>query len=126
MWAVNRTLRNLLVPSLDEIPGWVNEVNVTPFVGAEKPLTTDIKIALDMSSGKNSLIRICLTLKKVRLTKAQMLVGNTPFIGSTDSNNGLTNRVGQPAIHNGNVITINYNGSVGESFYQPVPFLGFG
>ena len=51
-----------------------------------------------------------------------MLVGNTPFIGSTDSNNGLTNRVGQPAIHNGNVITINYNGSVGESFYQPVPF----
>lgn len=119
----NRTLRNLLVPSLDEIPGWVNEVNVTPFVGAEKPLTTDIKIALDMSNWEEFTYQDLFDIKKgVRLTKAQMLVGNTPFIGSTDSNNGLTNKVGQPAIHNGNVITINYNGSVGESFYQPVPF----
>uniref|UniRef100_UPI00332D4821 restriction endonuclease subunit S n=1 Tax=Psychrobacter sp. CAL346-MNA-CIBAN-0220 TaxID=3140457 RepID=UPI00332D4821 len=25
-------------------------------------------------------------------------------------------------IHEGNVITVNYNGSVGESFYQPLPF----
>jgi len=51
-----------------------------------------------------------------------MIQGNTPFIGSTDSNNGLTNRVGQDAIHDGNVISINYNGSVGEAFYQPIDF----
>jgi hypothetical protein len=30
--------------------------------------------------------------------------------------------IGQPPIHEGNTITVNYNGSVGESFYQPKPF----
>jgi restriction endonuclease S subunit len=63
------------------------------------------------------------TIKKgKRLTKADMLNGETPFIGSTDNNNGLTNKVSQQPNHYGNVITVNYNGSVGEAFYQPVPF----
>ena len=60
--------------------------------------------------------------KGVRLTRVNMISGETPFIGSTDSNNGLTQRVGQTPIHKGNVITVNYNGSVGEAFYQAADF----
>jgi len=51
-----------------------------------------------------------------------MIPGKTPFIGSIDSNNGLSNNIGQKPIHDGNTITVNYNGSVGEAFYQPKPF----
>ena len=51
-----------------------------------------------------------------------MTEGNTPFIGAIDSNNGYREYIGQEPIHSGNTITVNYNGSVAESFYQPKPF----
>lgn len=57
-----------------------------------------------------------------RLTKSNMIPGTVPFIGSIDSNNGVSGFVGQEPIHDGNTITVNYNGSVAEAFYQPVPF----
>ena len=34
----------------------------------------------------------------------------------------MTNYIGQEAIHEGNTISLSYNGSVGEAFYQPEPF----
>ncbi len=57
-----------------------------------------------------------------RLTKKQMTEGDTPFIGSIDSNNGQRQYVSASPNHTGNSITVNYNGSVAEAFYQPVPF----
>lgn len=60
--------------------------------------------------------------KGKRLTKANHTCGNTPFIGSTDSNNGVTGYIGQEPIFEGNAITVSYNGSVGQVFYQEKPF----
>lgn len=56
----------------------------------------------------------------VRLTKNDMLDGTTPFIGATDSNNGITNYVGNINDSvDSNVLGVNYNGSVVENFYHP-------
>lgn len=60
--------------------------------------------------------------KGKRLTKQDMTEGKTPFIGSSESNNAWTTKIGSPAIHPGNTITVNYDGSVAEAFYQPKPF----
>lgn len=60
--------------------------------------------------------------KGKRLTAEDQTEGTTPYVGAIDSNNGIANYIGQPAIHQGNTITLSYNGSVGEAFYQPVPF----
>ena len=60
--------------------------------------------------------------KGKRLTKDDFTSGKTPFIGAIDSNNGYRDFIGEEAIHKGNTITVNYNGSVGEAFYQPNPF----
>ena len=55
-----------------------------------------------------------------RLTKADMKVGKRPFIGATDSNNGIT-----AWVDNTNesldklVLGVNYNGSVVETFFHP-------
>ena len=55
-----------------------------------------------------------------RLTKAAMKVGKRPFIGATDSNNGIT-----AWVDNTNesldklVLGVNYNGSVVETFFHP-------
>lgn len=60
--------------------------------------------------------------KGKRLTKAEMSTGMTPFVGAIDSNNGVSGRIGQPATHEGGTLTVSYNGSVAEAFYQPNPF----
>ncbi|MDH5365694.1 MAG: restriction endonuclease subunit S [Cyclobacteriaceae bacterium] len=55
-----------------------------------------------------------------RLTKADMKKGNKPFIGATDSNNGITEFVSNTNVsEDSNVLGVNYNGSVVENFYHP-------
>ena len=60
--------------------------------------------------------------KGKRLTKEDQTDGGTPYVGAIDSNNGVSNYIGQKAIHEGGTISLSYNGSVGEAFYQPEPF----
>ena len=63
---------------------------------------------------------VCNIHSGVRLTKANMKDGNIPFIGATDSNNGITNFVSNiNASLDKNVLGVNYNGSVVENFYHP-------
>lgn len=56
----------------------------------------------------------------VRLTAANMKSGKRPFIGATDSNNGITAFVDNSNKSlDRNVLGVNYNGSVVENFYHP-------
>jgi len=55
-----------------------------------------------------------------RLTKSNMKTGVRPFIGATDSNNGITNYVSNTNISlDKDILGVNYNGSVVETFYHP-------
>lgn len=61
--------------------------------------------------------------KGKRLTKADMKKGNINFIGATDSNNGVTNKIGNDEYcFTGNKITVSYNGSIARAFYQKNAF----
>lgn len=61
--------------------------------------------------------------KGKRLTKANMASGTINFIGSSASNNGITAQISNNQhTHEGNKITVTYNGSVGEAFYQTDSF----
>lgn len=54
-----------------------------------------------------------------RLEKRNMVMGSRPFIGASDSNNGLTSYCGNANESlDKNVLGINYNGSVCEAFYH--------
>ena len=78
---------------------------------------------LDFSTWKKYRLGDLFEIKKgKRLTAEDQTEGFTPYIGAIDSNNGIANHIGQDAIHLGNTISLSYNGSVGEAFYQPVPF----
>ena len=62
-------------------------------------------------------------VKGTRLTKAAMLPGDIRFVGSSALNNGVTGYIGNDErLHPANTISVCYNGSVGESFYQDKPF----
>ena len=61
--------------------------------------------------------------KGKRLTKADMREGEINFIGASAMNNGITAKIGNTEhLHPANTITVSYNGSVGEAFYQDAPF----
>lgn len=120
----NRTLKDLVVPHYSEFPDWFNEINLSVYDDANEPIINhDINLFEYADCWKEFTLNELFEIKKgKRLTKAKMIDGKIPFIGSTDNNNGLTNRIGQQPIHKGNVISVNYNGSVGEAFYQPYDF----
>ena len=70
--------------------------------------------------GDNGLFDI---IKGTRLTKANMKDGHINFIGSSAVNNGVTNHISNSEkVHPANLITVSYNGSIGEAFYQDEPF----
>lgn len=61
--------------------------------------------------------------KGKRLTKSDMIPGKIRFIGATESNNGVTACISNNKhLHPAETITVTYNGSVGNAFYQPQPF----
>lgn len=64
-------------------------------------------------------------LKGARLVSINRIPGDIPYVGATQFNNGITGYIGNDErIHDGNVLTVCYNGPVGTTFYQPVPFWG--
>ena len=121
----NRTLPYILIPAFEEIPDWVNSANIDYFEDQEKTQENNLIPELNNSGIKwnyfdfSSLFEL---KKGKRLTKSNMAQGGIPFIGAIDNNNGVSGYIGQSPIHQGNTISVNYNGSVAEAFYQPKPF----
>ena len=63
---------------------------------------------------------ICEIHSGVRLTKQDMQEGKIPFVGASDSNNGITAFIANKnASLDKDVLGVNYNGSVVENFYHP-------
>lgn len=78
---------------------------------------------LDISTWKTFVLDSLFEVKKgKRLTSEDQTDGNTPYVGAIDSNNGVAKYIGQAPIHEGNTISLSYNGSIGEAFYQPEPY----
>ena len=119
----NRTLKSLPVPSFDEIPDYVSNANVARFTGANAPQCGAGIPVLTIARWKSFKLGDIFDIRKgQRLTKADMLPGSTPYVGASDTANGVTAKVGQKAIHEGGTISVSYNGSVAEAFYQPEPY----
>lgn len=61
-------------------------------------------------------------IKKVNVSPLKIRKLDAIYIGAIDSNSGVANHIGQKPIHEGNTISLSYNGSVGEAFYQADPY----
>ena len=79
---------------------------------------------IDISQWKPfSIEKLFTVVKGTRLTKANMRDGDIRFIGASAINNGVTSYIAnKEKLHPANTITITYNGSVGEAFYQDKEF----
>lgn len=87
-------------------------------------LADEKKTGVDISGWKDFEIgKLFDVVKGTRLTKANMREGSNRFIGSSAMCNGLTTQIANDEkLHPANTITVCYNGSVGETFYQDEPF----
>jgi hypothetical protein len=114
----NKTLKEIELP--DIVPEWVHTMSVTPVttenIGKHLPLDNTVNWQ------EFELGQLFDFVKGKRLTKEDMLEGNTNYLGAISENNGIRQLIDAPAIFKKNCITVNYNGSVGEAFYQSAPF----
>jgi hypothetical protein len=119
----NRTLKNLKLPESKDMPEWVMTIDPDCYMGAELP-ADKVRVSLSNTfSWKPFVLGELFDIRKgKRLTKANYIDGDTPYIGAVDSNNGITAYIGQQPIHQGRTISVSYDGSIGEAFYQPNPF----
>lgn len=120
----NRTLRTLPIPDKSEFPDWLADLDLSQLESRyEAPHNNEPRPSLDTATWKRFVLSDLFEIKKgARVTKANIKPGSTPFISAIDSNNGIRQHISLPPSHPGNLITVNYNGSVAEAFYQPEPF----
>lgn len=116
----NRTLGSLLVP--EEPPAWVATKRVPSHSGLQRSLAPRLGLT-DPKRWVDYPLDDLFTIKKgKRVTKAHRKPGDTPFIGASDSNNGITDWNDIEPIFPAGTITVPYNGSVGYSFFQNQPY----
>jgi hypothetical protein len=119
----NRTLKNILVPAPAEIPSYVAEADISRFDGCDVPREARPIEALQPEAWTYFKLDDLFDIRKgQRLTKANMLPGEYPYVGASDTSNGVTARIGQAPIHEGGTISVTYDGSIAEAFYQLEPF----
>lgn len=118
----NASFEKLTVPSPNEIPKEVLQMVMKPsFIVNPIGKATSLNVERWQPFQIGNLFEI---KKGKRLTKDNMTVGDIPFIGSTNGNNGQTATVGNDKnLHPAGLITVSYNGSIAEAFYQPKPFV---
>lgn len=91
-----------------------------------KRITTKIKgspLNLNTDSWKEYKLDYLFNFSKGRrLTKEDIIPGNINFLGAVSENNGVREKIETEYYWEPNCITVNYNGSVGEAFYQSEPF----
>jgi hypothetical protein len=137
----NTTLKNILVPDIDELPDYVNKISILDYQFEQDPII-DKKIALNTEDWKWFRYDEIFDIKKGFYNKKpeENIKGNIPFIGATDSNNGITsfhdyatiestsktgdknNAPIEEKIFEPICITVSNNGSIGYAFYQPQEF----
>lgn len=116
----------VLLPVIQDEPDWIFMDKYIKSLHY-KTVTTKIKgskaVEIKFDKWEQYTLGDLFEIKKgKRLTSEDQTEGSTPYVGAIDSNNGISNHIGQASTHKGNTISLSYNGSVGEAFYQPNPF----
>lgn len=139
----NKTLKDILIPSFESIPSYVKKQDLSLFNRSEDPLIYST-YPLNTCEWKEFKYKEIFHVKKGYYNKKPPVTyinSETPFIGATEKNNGITcwvhysdlkkySRDGsinfseplENKLFQGNCITVTNNGSVGEAFYQDKPF----
>lgn len=119
----NRTLSDLLIPAPDQLPKWISQNENEQIKSIRDKFQNQEPSDLKIGNWKWFEYQDLFDIERGRgPRKNDLKCGNTPFITSTDQNNGITGFTSSSPMHDGNSIGVNRNGSVGQAFYQPLSF----
>lgn len=115
----NSTLRNIELPP--HVPSWVNSVTI-PDVDHFREPSSDEQVTIT----KWADFTISDLFDVERGGKSKPSEVEIPLVSASARNNAVTGRVKRTPSGGAGCITVNGNGSVGETFYQPEPFAATG
>ena len=121
----NRTLPTLEIPAPEEIPAWVETIELPQqYTGKAK---SDEKVELPpVSEWKQFKYTDLFEMTRGqggKASDAKQNPGKNPYIGASAENNGVTFWTSLEPTEVEGAITVSNNGSVGSAFYQDKPFL---
>ena len=117
----NRTLRFLEIPAPEEIPSWVETIELPQQMTGKAKSNEKVELP-PVSEWKvfkyTDLFEIT-KCNSITAREARQKPGVVPYIGSTESNNGVVLYCSEKPTYPGNTITVATDGSIGSAFYQP-------
>ena len=116
----NKTLKDIMVPSLQEIPAWARNTATPDYSSITEPATPGEVPALDTATWGEFKYPDLFELKRGKSAPAEN--GTVPLATSSSMNNGISDMTDGEPEYQGGAITVANNGSVGEAFYQPNSF----
>jgi hypothetical protein len=112
----NKTLSQLYIPEIKEIPVWVENKTIPQKPTKEPIIKKEYK--LNINNWKTFYFKDLFEIKKgKRLTIEDQISGNVPYVSSSSFNNGIDNYIGN-GYTDTNCMTFACYGSIGEVFYQ--------
>jgi hypothetical protein len=122
----NRTLKDIAVPDISDIPDWTKDANPSMFDGAGASALVPTKFA-DLSINTWGVFKYkeLFFIERGRGPRKKDLNGQGayPFVSASEFNNGITDYSDLKPFHKDGVITVARNGnSVASAFYQDVAF----
>jgi hypothetical protein len=119
----NKTLKGILVP--EKIPNDWSNLNIKKLNALQKDsiLSKEIKLNTDSWIWFNLIDLFDISASRDSLSEELTEGGKTPYITSSESNNGVTSFFEEKATNKAGTITANRGGSVGYFFYQPVDYM---
>ncbi len=118
----NRTLKKILVPAVNELPSYVAHTDITQYDGCDAPANNTPRHALETSKWLPfTLPALFYIFRGEPYYLKNSVPGSYPYISATANNNGVTAHTDK-FNHQGGCITLSYDGSIGEAFFQSVPF----
>jgi len=114
----NRTLKNILIPDIAELPDYVNKISIADYQ-FERESVLNKKMSLHTEKWKwfelQEIFDIYTSSDENYLKSKD---GSVPYVSSTQFNNGVSSYVQSDTVQNENTITVARNGSVGSTFYH--------
>lgn len=104
----NRTFRTLLIPDLSEIPSWIQKADVDMYDGIDAPAISNLTVESQTNNWQPFEFQSLFEIERGCGPRRKDLdgSGSTPFVSSSDSNNGVTGITSTPACHKGNTIGV--------------------
>lgn len=120
----NRTLAELEVPSPDEIPSWVYEMEIPTFDDISEAKTAEKVELPPVDEWKSFKYSEIFNIKKAtgpKISEVKKTEGNVPYVSATAENNGIAHYGNFTPTSSGNCLTV---GHLGDCFYQGEAFAG--